>query len=103
MFNRLIGNESVKAALQRFISNARVPNAMLFAGDDGVGKRQFALEIAKAFICSEPVDGDADAVVGLRRAGQLRQSDDRRDDADAQRQQAERDHVDLGADHAGLR
>jgi len=95
MFNRLIGNESVKAALQRFISNARVPNAMLFAGDDGVGKRQFALEIAKAFICSEPVDGDAcDVCAACRRADVF--VFPKPDDKDAHKLVIFSEHADVG-------
>lgn len=31
----------------------RVPNSLIFAGDEGVGKRQFALEIAKTFVCTD--------------------------------------------------
>jgi DNA polymerase-3 subunit delta' len=42
---------------------------MLFAGDEGVGKRQFALELAKAFVCTEPTDGEAcRACAACRRA-----------------------------------
>lgn len=59
MFSRLIGNEVVKTTLRRFLANARVPNAMLFAGDDGVGKREFAVELARAFICTDTAGGEA--------------------------------------------
>ncbi len=53
MFNKLVGNEHVKQRLRHLLSTGRVPNAMLFAGDDGVGKRQFAIEIARAFVCKK--------------------------------------------------
>lgn len=56
MFDKLVGNQQIKQTLKQLLANARVPNAMLFAGDDGVGKRQFALEIARTFVCTEPVD-----------------------------------------------
>lgn len=54
MFSKLVGNEQVKQTLKRFIANGRVPNSMLFSGDEGVGKRQFAIELAKAFVCKDP-------------------------------------------------
>lgn len=51
MFEHLIGNEDVKAVLRRLRESGRVPNALLFAGDEGVGKREFALELARSFLC----------------------------------------------------
>lgn len=32
----------------------RVPHSLLFAGAEGVGKKRFALELAKAFVCASP-------------------------------------------------
>lgn len=51
MFGNIIGNDRVKEVLRRHLVANRVPNALLFAGTDGVGKRRFALELAKAFLC----------------------------------------------------
>lgn len=59
MLKDLIGNDNVKQTLKRLVTAGRVPNSLLFAGDDGVGKRRFAIELAKAFICAEPADGEA--------------------------------------------
>lgn len=53
MLNKLIGNEQVKEILRRFIANERVPNSLIFAGPDGVGKRQFALALAKSLVCTD--------------------------------------------------
>jgi DNA polymerase-3 subunit delta' len=58
MFSHLIGNETAKLTLRRLLKKERVPNSLLFAGPEGVGKRQFAIELAKAFLCREPVDGE---------------------------------------------
>ena len=54
MFDELIGNERVKGVLKRMLEAGRLPGAMLFTGEDGVGKRLFALEIAKALNCRSP-------------------------------------------------
>jgi DNA polymerase III subunit delta' len=51
MFSKLIGNESVKTSLTQLISAGRVPNSLLLTGPEGVGKKQFAFELARAFIC----------------------------------------------------
>ncbi len=58
MFSKLVGNENVKQTLRRLIAKGRVPNSLLFAGDEGVGKRQFAIELARAFVCTDPVEGE---------------------------------------------
>jgi DNA polymerase-3 subunit delta' len=55
MFEDLIGNTQAKETLGRLIAAERIPNALLFSGVEGVGKKAFALEIAKAFVCRGPV------------------------------------------------
>jgi DNA polymerase-3 subunit delta' len=51
MLDQLTGNERVKKLLRRMLGSGRVPGALLFAGEEGVGKKLFALEIAKALNC----------------------------------------------------
>lgn len=69
MFSKLIGNDNAKRSLKRLLANGRVPNSLLFAGDEGVGKRQFALQVAKAFVCKDPTDHEACGVcAACRRA-----------------------------------
>src|SRR3954464_15541838 len=51
MFDRLLGNQHVKDILRRMLDTGRVPGALLFAGEEGVGKKLFALELAKALNC----------------------------------------------------
>jgi DNA polymerase III gamma/tau subunit len=59
MFSELTGNTRVKEALQRMITSGRLPGALLFAGEEGVGKKLFALEVARALNCRTPKDGEA--------------------------------------------
>jgi DNA polymerase III subunit delta' len=56
MFDDLTGNEQVKTLLRRTLAAGRVPGALLFTGEDGVGKKLFALELARALNCRAPVD-----------------------------------------------
>ena len=51
MFSTLIGNTEVKESLRRLLSGGRVPGSMLFTGDEGIGKKIFALELAKSLNC----------------------------------------------------
>jgi len=51
MFAHLIGNEEARDALRRMLAAERVPGALLFTGEDGIGKKLFALELAKALNC----------------------------------------------------
>lgn len=59
MFERLIGNQRVKEVLRRMIAARRVPGALLLSGEEGVGKKLFALEVAKALNCRAPVGTEA--------------------------------------------
>src|SRR4051812_38980809 len=54
MFDELIGNERAKEILRRMLRQRRVPGALLFAGESGLGKKLFALELARALNCREP-------------------------------------------------
>ncbi|HEV2667843.1 MAG TPA: DNA polymerase III subunit delta', partial [Blastocatellia bacterium] len=56
-FAKLIGNQRNKEILQRLLKNGRVNSTLIFAGPDGVGKRQFALAFAKAVNCQKAPAG----------------------------------------------
>ncbi|HEV7644383.1 MAG TPA: DNA polymerase III subunit delta' [Pyrinomonadaceae bacterium] len=53
MPDRLIGNTEIKEFLGRIFASGRLPGALLFSGPEGVGKKQFALEIARSVLCAE--------------------------------------------------
>jgi DNA polymerase-3 subunit delta' len=59
MFDQLTGNARVKAVLKRMLVNDRLPGALLFAGEEGIGKKLFALEVARALNCRTPKDHEA--------------------------------------------
>ena len=60
MFESIIGNSAVKQSLKRLVSNGRLPQSLLFSGKEGIGKKLFALEIARAFVC---IDDSSPATV----------------------------------------
>ncbi len=69
MFDKILGNNPIKEVLRRLIAQKRVPNSLLFAGADGIGKKRFALELAKAFVCLNLKNFEAcDACAACRRA-----------------------------------
>lgn len=55
-FDDIVGNSRVKKILRRSLERGRVPNSLLFAGPEGVGKRQTALVVAKALNCLRKKD-----------------------------------------------
>jgi DNA polymerase-3 subunit delta' len=56
MFDQLTGNARVKEVLRRTLKSGRLPGALLFVGEEGIGKKLFALEIARALNCRSPRD-----------------------------------------------
>jgi DNA polymerase III subunit delta' len=54
MFDKLLGNDQVKEAFVRMMEKNRFPHSALFVGEKGIGKKLFALESAKAFLCQNP-------------------------------------------------
>lgn len=59
MFDQLTGNQPVKDLLRRMLVSGRVPGALLFSGEEGVGKKLFAVELAKALNCRASVGVEA--------------------------------------------
>src|SRR6266566_9940753 len=59
MFSSLIGNEEVKESLRHLLVSGRVPGSLLFTGEAGIGKKLFALELAKAMNCRYRVGVEA--------------------------------------------
>lgn len=59
MFSSLTGNNRVKEVLKRMLTSGRLPGALLFVGEEGIGKKLFALEVARALNCRSPKDDEA--------------------------------------------
>lgn len=51
MFDDIVGNERAKEMLRRRLRLRRVPGALIFAGESGLGKKLFAVELARALNC----------------------------------------------------
>src|SRR4030095_4668001 len=95
MFDELTGNSRVKAALKRMLVADRLPGAMLFVGEEGIGKKRFALEVARALNCRTPKDREACGVCpACVRIRHLNYPE--RDDADEWTQIIWTDHPDVG-------
>ncbi|MBD0370578.1 MAG: hypothetical protein ICV60_07080 [Pyrinomonadaceae bacterium] len=95
MFDKLAGNERVKEVLRRMLERGRVPGSLLFVGEDGVGKRLFALEMAKAMNCREPKGFEAcDACAPCQRIERFQFPPS--DDADANKKIIWSEHPDVG-------
>ena len=81
--------------LKRMLVSDRLPGAMLFTGEEGIGKKLFALEIARALNCRTLNDGEACGVcsscVRIRKLNYPT-----RDDADEWTQIIWTDHPDVG-------
>jgi DNA polymerase-3 subunit delta' len=57
-FKDIAGNSRIKRILKLALERDRVPNSLLLAGPQGIGKRRLALTLAKALNCLE-MTGDA--------------------------------------------
>ena len=95
MFSKLIGNDHIKEVLQRLLASQRVPNALLFAGQEGIGKKRFALELAKSIVCQNPKNSEAcDECASCRRSDKF--TFPKSDDRDAFKKVIFSEHPDIG-------
>jgi DNA polymerase-3 subunit delta' len=58
-FSTIVGHASTVDLLSRAVRRGRVPQSLLFAGPEGVGKRAVAIALAQAVNCQQPRDDDA--------------------------------------------
>jgi DNA polymerase-3 subunit delta' len=98
MFDSLIGNERAKESLRRMLRQGRVPGALLFAGESGLGKKLFALELARAFNCTARVGVEACGVCSAcTRIGKFQYpSKDDKDAREAYKKVIWSEHKDVG-------
>jgi len=59
MFDSLVGNKRVKEVLKSLLRHNRVPNSMLFTGENGIGKKTFAIYLAKSLICKSTINSES--------------------------------------------
>jgi DNA polymerase-3 subunit delta' len=50
-FDKIVGQDRIKAILRLALQRGRLPNSLLFIGPDGVGKRMLALTLSQALNC----------------------------------------------------
>lgn len=95
MFDKFIGNNRIKENIKRWVKSKRVPHSLLFTGAEGIGKNQFALELAKAFVCHNPKMGEAcDVCSACKRADKF--AFPKFDDRDAFKRVIFSEHSDIG-------
>lgn len=51
MFEKIIGNDSIKEQLEKSLNNNQISHSYLFIGIEGIGKKLIATEFAKAILC----------------------------------------------------
>jgi DNA polymerase III delta prime subunit len=49
--HNIFGHERQKSLLLSFLKNERLPHALLFVGQDGIGKKKLAIEFIKHILC----------------------------------------------------
>lgn len=54
-FENFLGNEKIKEQISYLFESKKLPHALILEGDDGLGKRTLAREIALAAVCRESI------------------------------------------------
>ncbi|PID55861.1 DNA polymerase III subunit delta' [candidate division KSB3 bacterium] len=83
-FSDILGQEKVLNVLRNALRHDRVPQAYVFAGSEGVGKKFSALMLAKALNCREKTDDACDRCVSCRKVDTGNHPDVRTIEADGQ-------------------
>ncbi len=60
-WQRVRGHEALVQGFRRAVRRGRLAHAYLFTGAAGIGKRLFAVELAKALLCENAAEGELEA------------------------------------------
>jgi DNA polymerase-3 subunit delta' len=60
-WNKVRGHDALVEGFRRAVRRGRLAHAYLFTGPAGVGKRLFAVELAKALLCDNAAEGELQA------------------------------------------
>ena len=67
-FDRILGQEQPKKILKNALQSRNVAHAYLFHGQESIGKKEIAIELAKSLNCTLPIKGDAcDGCISCRK------------------------------------
>ncbi|MEE3258061.1 MAG: hypothetical protein VX293_02510, partial [Candidatus Latescibacterota bacterium] len=69
------GRDRASAVAAAWLESGRIPHAILICGAEGTGKRRFALELAKAVLCSEDSSCSCDDCLTCRKVDSLQHPD----------------------------
>ena len=58
-FDRILGQKQPKQTLKNALQSNSVAHAYLFYGQESIGKKYTAIELAKALNCPESAEGEA--------------------------------------------
>jgi len=95
MFDNLLGNQQLKESLKRLAKSGRIPHSALFVGKNGIGKKLFALELAKFFVCKNPREfGSCGDCASCKRASKFNLP--KWDDRDSHKKVIFSEHPDIG-------
>jgi DNA polymerase-3 subunit delta' len=61
MWQGIYGHDAVVEHFRRTLASGRLASTYLFVGPEGIGKRRFALELARGLLCSETAEAALDA------------------------------------------
>lgn len=95
MFESIAGNSRLKGVFSRLVSEDRLPASLLLVGPEGIGKKRFALELARSFVCrSSEQRQPCGKCPACKRSQQI--SLPKSDDRDGHKKVIFSDHPDIG-------
>lgn len=56
MFENILGHKDVKEKLIKDVNNNTISHAYLFCGNEGIGKKQIAIELAKTLLKTDRLE-----------------------------------------------